>query len=152
MLLCYGDPKVRRFFNNDGCPPGEYDYLNRMNELIHGWLHHDYAKKYFIRFAIIDKQTQKAVGTIEIYDRKYQQSERTTGILRIDIANSYEKERFLCELFVISNDIFFNIFHVEMIIHKAIPEATERISSILKSGYQPIKIEGREHYWVHKRE
>lgn len=151
LLCCYGDPKARLFFNNDDCPKEEYDYINRMHELIDGWLNHDYAKGYYIRFSIINKQTQKAVGTIEIYDRKYQQSERTTGILRIDIAHLYERDTFLTELFTISSDIFFNIFHVKIILHKAIPQATERISVMTKIGFRPIKIEGRQHYWVYKK-
>lgn len=148
LLVCYGDTKARLLFNNDGCWQGEYDYENRMHELIHAWLNHDYAGGYFIRFAIIDKLMQKAVGTIEIYDRKYQKSERATGILRIDIAHSYEKDAFLTELFAISRLIFFDVFHVETIIHKAIPEATERISALSNIGFRPVDIKGREHYWA----
>lgn len=148
LLVCYGDSKARRFFNNDGCIPCKYDDRNQMKEIIRGWLDHDYAQGCFIRLAIVDNTIQKAVGTVEIYDRKIQQSERTTGILRIDIAHFYEKESFLAELFTISNHIFFDIFHSETIIHKAIPEAEERISALKKVGYQPITIEGRENYWA----
>ncbi|MDF2540809.1 MAG: hypothetical protein K0S47_527 [Herbinix sp.] len=151
LLLCYGDPKARALFNNDGCPSGEYDYINHMKEMIQGWLYHDFAKGYFIRFAIINKQTQKVVGTIEIYDRKYQQSERTTGILRIDIAPMFEKEIFLVELFTLACNIFFDIFHTETIIHKAIPEAKERISAVRKLGFQPKTVEGLDHYWALQR-
>jgi RimJ/RimL family protein N-acetyltransferase len=151
LLECYDDPKARLFFNNDGFQTGDYDYRNCMTETIHGWLDQEYAKGCFIRLAIVNKQTHKAIGTIEIYDRKNQQSERTTGILRIDIAHFYEKESFLTELFTISSHIFFDIFHSETIIHKAIPEAKERISALKKVGYQPIIIEGREHYWACKR-
>lgn len=150
LLVCYGDAEALRFFNNDNCL-GECDYVNHMAGMINGWLTYCYAKGEFIRLSIVDKLSQKAIGTIEIYDRKCQQTERTTGILRVDIAPRYEKELFLAELFTLSCHIFFDIFHSELIITKAIPEATERILALKRAGYQPKEIEGYEHYWAIQR-
>jgi RimJ/RimL family protein N-acetyltransferase len=148
LLVCYGDPRARRLFNTDNCPPGEFENQERMPEMIRGWLNIDYAGGYFIRFSIIDKITRKAVGTIEIYDRKYQQSERTTGILRIDLAPAYETAALLMELLDVATEVFFQIFHVEQILHQAIPEAVERIAALQVKGFIPVDIEGRQHYFV----
>lgn len=150
LKFCYGDSKVTELMNNDGCPPGEWNYADRMEEVICGWLDQDYAKGYFIRFSVIDKVTQKVVGTVEIYDRKYQQADRTVGILRMDIAHSYEKEKLLMELIQISCHIFFTVFHSEVVLHKVMPTAVERISASRKYGFQPVEIEGREYYWAKK--
>ncbi|HML47343.1 MAG TPA: GNAT family N-acetyltransferase [Clostridia bacterium] len=153
LLICYGDPEVRRILNTDNCPP--VDYRSEMSLLIREWIGKwigkDYAGGYFIRFSIIDKQTDRAVGTMEVYDGKYGRSDRTTGILRIDIAAIYEKDKYLTELFRAANDIFFDIFHAEKIVYQAFPELSERISALSKSGFRPAKIKGRKHYWVHEK-
>lgn len=148
LLVCYGDPRARRLFNTDNCPPGQFDHPEWVRELVRGWIEHDYANGDFIRFAIVDRQTHQAVGTIEIYDRKCQQSDRTTGMLRIDIAPAYEQAALLSELLDVSCDIFFNIFHTEIILHQAIPEATERIAALRAGGFAPIAIKGRKHYYA----
>lgn len=148
LLACYGDLRARRLFNTDNCPPGQFDHPEWVRELVRGWIERDYANGNFIRFAVVDRQTQKAVGTIEIYDRKCQQSDRTTGILRIDLAPAYEKKALLSELLDVSCNIFFNIFHTETILHQAIPDAADRIAALRAGGFAPIEIEGREHYYA----
>lgn len=147
LFACYGDPQACRLFNSDNCTPFEFRF-ERMHELVRGWLDKDYAGGYYIRFSIIDKQTRKPVGTIETYDRKYHASQRTTGILRIDIASAYEKEGLLSELLTVAGNLFFNVFHVENIVMKAIPDAVERIAALRRNGYQPMEYEGREHYHI----
>lgn len=150
LFVCYGDHVARRLLNNDNCKPFEFT-LERMPEVVRAWLDRDYARGDFIRFSIVEKKNEKAVGTIEIYDRKCQRAERTTGILRIDIASKYESEEYLSELMALSNRIFFDIFHSENILMKAIPEAVERIAALKSNGFLPIDIPGREHYYMRQR-
>lgn len=152
LQICYRVSMVSKLINRDGCPPEEFDFADRMEQVIEGWLNQDYANRYFIRFAVIDKPTGKVIGTIETYDRKYQKKNRNIGVLRMDILSGFEKEVYLRELLEISSHIFFKIYHSEIVLHKVEPEAIERIAASGKSGFTPIEIEGREHYWMRKGE
>ncbi len=82
LLLCYSNPEAQAIFNSDRCTSDFcYSSLDEMKRCIDGWLD-AYKKKHFVRFSIIDKQKDKAVGTVEIFgsDENYGHS-----VLRVDI-------------------------------------------------------------------
>ena len=128
LLKCYNDSEARRFFNDDNFDfgYGNVDTIEKMQCNIKLWINSYYSKN-FVRFSIIDKSTDKAVGTVEMLGGKH-------GILRIDIMGDYECENCLSELFETA-DRFYNDFNCDCIVSKAIPEATERIKALTKCGY-----------------
>ena len=115
LLLCYSNPEAQAIFNSDNCTSDFcYSTLDEMKRCIDGWLD-AYNKKHFVRFSIIDKQNDKAVGTVEIFcsDKNHGYS-----VLRIDIHPQYEKEEYLGELLCIA-DSFFHDFGCYRIVTKA---------------------------------
>jgi hypothetical protein len=147
LVKCYSNPKSQRFFNYD--PLGNDDYfvgftLKQMRDLIWGWLNKDYKTRFFVRFSIIDKLLDKAVGTIEMYP----QGRR--GILRIDILPEYERQINIGELLYISDNFFYD-FICNIIVSKAIPEASERTKALIENGYTPYPKNDnwdREYYFM----
>lgn len=134
LLKCYSNSEAQRFFNDDSC---DFGYGNIDT------LENSYYNKNFIRFSIIDKSTDNAVGTVEMFRGEH-------GVLRIDIMPEYECKNHLSEFFEIA-DHFFNDFNCDRIVSKAIPEATERIKALTKCGYTPYPQSdtwSREHYYI----
>ena len=87
-----------------------------------GWLD-AYKNRGFIRYGIIDKNSNKAVGTMEIFGGERGGECTDYGVLRIDVRSEYENEESLAELLKISDSFFFDV-NTEMFITKAIPEAS----------------------------
>ena len=55
--------------------------LRKMEQCIKFWLE-EYEKKYYVRFAVISKSENQAVGTVEIFGGE-------AGVLRIDLAKEF---------------------------------------------------------------
>ena len=128
LLECYSDPKSQRFFNADYCSRDFcYCTIDEMQDCIKMWID-SYKTKQFIRFAIVELQNKKAVGTIEIFGGK--ERNNYTAVLRIDIASKYETEAHISELLNVSNLHFHSLFPVNNIITKAIENADERIKAL----------------------
>src|SRR5690554_51947 len=150
LLSCYSNPEAQAIFNSDYCTSDFcYSTLDEMEMCIKGWLD-AYKNKDFVRFSIIDKQNDKAVGTVEIFG-----SEENHGysVLRIDIHPQYENKEYIEELLGIA-DSFFHNFGCYRIVTKAVPEATERILALMKHGYSqyPVNAEWeRKDYYIKKR-
>lgn len=147
LLVCYSDPKAQELFNSDHCTSDFcYQTVEEMENCIRYWLR-EYETQSYIRFAIVNKENKKAVGTIEMFGMigEYK-TER--GLLRLDIASSYEKEVYLKELFSCCFDTFFLMFGVQDIITKVIPEAIARQTVVSTLGLIIHDIPGREHYWL----
>ena len=60
------------------------------------------------------------------------------GVLRIDLQSNYEIQSIIVEVLEIVYENFYREFDVQAILTKAIPNATERIASLVQKGYQPI--------------
>ena len=69
-----------------------------MESCIALWLQ-EYRKKSYVRFAIVDKTKNTAIGTIEIFGGEY-------GVLRIDICPAYEKSDYIDALIRLSVEHF----------------------------------------------
>lgn len=150
LLACYSDTDARSFFNSDTCTSNfYYDTSSEMSDCIKVWLN-SYAQKEFIRFSLIDKHSSHAVGTIEMFGMvgKYK---TTRGILRLDIASKYEETAYLNELFSLCLKEFFDLFAVNQIVTKAIPEAIKRVNTLQILGFVAYDFPEREHYWVCSR-
>jgi len=134
LLECYSDSKSQKLFNADNCLSDFCYYtVEEMHACIKMWIY-SYKTEQFIRFAIIDSQNEKAIGTIEIFGGDAVND--YTGVLRVDIASKYETEQYIRELLTVSNRYFHNLFPVKNIITKAIPAAGERIKALINCGFQ----------------
>jgi RimJ/RimL family protein N-acetyltransferase len=150
LLSCYSNPEAQAIFNADRCTSDfRYSSVDEMKRCIDDWLN-AYKARAYVRFSIIEKKSDKAVGTVEIFG-----SDEKSGhsVLRIDIHPQYENQENLGELLCIADD-FFEDFGCWRIVTKAIPEAAERISALKNHGYTeyPANREWeRENYYIKRR-
>lgn len=150
LLTCYSDTSARPIFNSDTCTSNFfYDTSDEMSDCIKMWLN-SYVRKEFVRFSIIDKFSSHAVGTIEMFGMvgKYK---TTRGILRLDIMSKYEEAAYLDELFTLCLNDFFDLFAVNQIVTKAIPQAVKRVNILKKLGFVVYDFPEREYYWICSR-
>lgn len=146
LLRCYGDLLARPLFNADCCTSDFcYDTIGQMQECIAFFLE-SYRHRAFIRFSILDKQDGLAVGTVEMFH-----SESGLGILRIDLVSAYEQQELLEDLLELATEHFYELFDVNSIAVKAVPEAEERIKALRTAGFEPFdwpENPPREHYYI----
>lgn len=139
LLKCYSDVKAVQFFNSDNCHGDDFYYMTieRMKQAIDFW-QFSYNNKYFVRWTVILNDTNQKIGTIEMFHRIADDEFNHYGILRIDLQSKYEAQSIIDNILEIVNENFYEAFDVETILTKAIPEATERIASLVQKGYQPL--------------
>jgi len=151
LLECYSDPVSAKFFNSDNCTSDfVYKTLEEMGDCIDFWLA-EYKNRYYVRFSVIDKKTEKAIGTIEFFAKEENFEIGKVGLLRLDLSSSYENERSISDLFVIIEQEFPKAFGIENIITKAIPEAFSRIAALKSAGYTGLsdeRINKYDHYYI----
>lgn len=147
LLKCYSDVKSRPHFNSDMCA-GNFNFntIEEMKNSIIGWLG-CYEREEFVRFSIVNKEKNLAVGTMEMFGAvgAYKVN---TGVLRLDILSCYENEMYLSELFSLCSEDFFEEFDVEKIITKAVPLAKERIGALVGLGFEKYDYPEREFYYA----
>lgn len=129
LLICYSDKGVSQKANNDYCTSDfYYTTVEEMEECIRFWLK-EYEKQRYVRFSIILKHNNNAVGTIEIFGGE-------EGVLRIDIADLYEKnfeELLRLAVFKLIKD-----FNIKSLKIKA-TNTPDRIYLLKKYGFIPSK-------------
>jgi hypothetical protein len=153
LFLCYGDPEAQKYFNSDNCDTDfKFATLDHMRAYIGGWLG-AYKSRSYIRYAVVDKQIGKAIGTIEIFGGGPGGERDEYGILRVDVRREYENEESLDELLKISDSFFYNM-NTESFLTKAVPEAVHRAAALAQNGYVPAVTgdgEKHEHYFMKRR-
>lgn len=139
LLKCYSDEKAVPFFNSDNCNGDNFHYttIKRVEQAIKFW-DDCYKGKHFIRWTVILNNTNEKIGTIEMFHRIAEDEFNHYGVLRIDLQSNYETQLIIDEILEIANGNFYEAFDVKAILTKAIPNATERTSSLLKKGYEPM--------------
>jgi len=139
LLECYTDPLAWPIFNCDGSPMKyRFHYLPEMETCIDYWML-DYEKRASIRFGIVDRERDKAIGTIGFSARPgVTPGYGKVGLLRLDLPSRYENESAIMEIMQLAGAHFYGLFGVDSIITKAIPEAKERIAALEKIGYQAL--------------
>lgn len=137
LYECYTDPVSMKYFNSDNCN-GECrcQSLDEMKSWIQAWIN-QYKIKFFVRLSIVDKQLDKAIGTIEFFVKpEVSVSHGKIAILRIDLASQYETEDFIRDILnMVDRDINGSIEY-DYIMTKAIPDARQRILALKNCGYQ----------------
>ena len=137
LLMVYSDEKSVPIFNSDNCSNNfHYTTVEHMKQAIDFWMD-EYRKKYYVRWAVIDKITGSAIGTVEFFNRKADDYFNNCGLLRLDLRSDYEKEKIIADILKIILPKATEMFDCEMIASKAIPKATERIKALLKLGFGP---------------
>jgi [ribosomal protein S5]-alanine N-acetyltransferase len=142
LLKCYSDPASAKIFNSDNCTSNFiYHSLEEMKKCIQFWIQ-NYENQCFIRFSIIDKKINKAVGAIECFAKQgtFEKNFGRVGVLRIDLVSEYETKALITEILNVVYDNFYEVFEVQSIITKAIPEAEQRIEALRKSGYIELNV------------
>lgn len=141
LLACYGDPAVWPVLNADNCTSTfRYTTMEEMAECV-GFFVSCYAQGYFVRWAIVEKESGKAVGTVEMFTGE-------TGVLRVDIVSRLEQEEPLAELFALAARKMPPLFGAARMLTKAPPEAKARRAALAANGYDEIQMPDREHYFV----
>lgn len=138
LLRVYGDKFALPFFNSDNCHGSNFYCadIQDMENTIKYWLieYHDY--KGFVRFSIIDRKQGKAIGTIEMFNRKAADFYDNCGILRLDLGSSYEKTDCIYEILALVTKPFYDWFACPRIATKAADYAVDRIAALKKMGYE----------------
>lgn len=136
LLNVYGDKNALPFFNSDNCHGDNFYYPTeeKMLNAIRFWLS-SYRERWFIRWAIVDKATRKAIGTIEIFHRESDDAFNHSGVLRLDVGSRYEKEKDLFDILALIVPPSFDWFSCTEVITKAPVYAIERIRALSRFGF-----------------
>lgn len=136
LLKVYSDKMAVRFFNSDNCNGDDFYYTTekRMAEAIEFWLF-AYKERGFVRWTIVSKKLNEAIGTIELFHRNANDYFTNCGLLRLDIRSDFERT---CEIEKILNLIIepaYTLFDFDKVATKAITIATERIKALENLGF-----------------
>lgn len=156
LLKVYSDEKSVPYFNSDNCNGDDFYYktLKRMEEAIKYWIW-EYERKGFVRWAIINKMSSEAIGTIELFNRVSEDYFNACGILRLDLRSDYEKQEDIFEIISLIACPAYKLFHCDKLATKAAAFAEERIKALKGAGFVQVENklvghDGTEYgdYWV----
>lgn len=141
LLECYSDAASIPLFNSDNCNNDfNFQTIEEMSGCIRFWLD-EYEGHGYVRYSIVEKNSDKAVGTIEFFARNERvEGAGVIGVLRLDLISRLENEGVLTEILSMIEKEFYDCFGVDAMITKAIPSAEQRITALLNSCFS--KIEG----------
>lgn len=135
LLKVYSDKAAVSLFNSDNCVNSFYYVsIEEMRNTIAFWKK-EYKNRYYVRWAIIDKKANCAIGTIELFNRKAKDYFNNCGLLRLDLRSDYEKQDIIEGILGIIIPEAKEMFACEMIAVKAVSIAKERISSLEHMGF-----------------
>lgn len=136
LLKVYSDVKSVPFFNGDNCHGDDFYYttLERMQGAVAFW-EEAYRNGWFVRWSIVDKRTEEAVGTIEEFRREADDCFTDCGLLRLDLRSDYEQADKIADILSLIAKPSFDVFGCGMVATKATPEASERRKALIKLGF-----------------
>ena len=136
LLAVYSDPKSQPFFNSDNCHGDDFRYetVERMRQAMDFW-DYSYKNRFFIRWAIVDKRSKNAIGTIEAFARHAGDAYDDCCLLRLDLRSDFENKEAIEEILSLVHPLFLPLFGVSSIATKAIPSESERIKAIKALGF-----------------
>ena len=160
LLKVYSDKNALPFFNSDNCDGDNFYYstIERMEKAIDFWLS-SYETRWFVRWAIIDKEASKAIGSIELFNRSADDDFNGVGVLRLDVGSRYEESALLENILSIIVEPAYELFECETIITKAPIYAVERIKALQDCGFEKsdsLLVGTNDHYayngyWIIKK-
>ena len=136
LLKVYSDIQAVPLFNSDNCHGDDFHYetIERMKQAMDFWSF-SYKNRYFVRWAIIEKSVQKAVGTIELFNRTSEDYFSNCGILRLDLSSVYENAAEIKSILSLITEPAYDLFDCNLIATKAIKAAKERRSALVEAGF-----------------
>lgn len=147
LLLVYSDKKAVPFFNSDNCHGDNFYYttMERMKQAIDFWKQ-SYQNGWFVRWTVVDKAAERAIGTIEIFRREADDYFTDCALLRLDVRSDYEKTETIQQILKPVLHPAPQLFGCSKIATKAVPFATERIAALKELGFSasPEKLIGHD--------
>lgn len=136
LLEVYSDKNALPYFNSDNCHGDNFYYptLEKMEAAIDFW-NDSYEKKWFVRWAIIDKKFSKSIGSIELFHRIAEDDFNHVGVLRLDLRSDYENAVTIKEILSIMVPPAFELFECDEIISKVPLYAVERAQAFSEYGF-----------------
>ncbi len=136
LLKVYSDKRAVPFFNSDNCGGDDFYYTteSRMEQAIDYWLF-EYNREGFVRWTIVSKATDEAIGTIELFHRDADDYFTNCGLLRLDIRSDYEITSEIIKILRLIMEPAYGLFHCDKIATKALPSAAERIVALKNLGF-----------------
>ncbi|MNB94789.1 hypothetical protein D3C75_419490 [compost metagenome] len=141
LLRCYSDPESIPLFNSDNCHSDfRMTTLEEMERCIGAWLG-EYQTRAYVRFSIVERKSERAIGTIEFFTRKLGQGgeQAEAGILRLDLASEYEQTDVLSEMIELAEQQFSQHFAFSGLLTKAVPQAVHRVAVLQRLGYHKLE-------------
>ena len=122
--------------NSDNCHGDDFHYtdLDRMRKAIDFWKQ-SYQNRWFVRWTIVDKAAETAIGTVEGFRREAQDYFTDCALLRLDLRSDYETSQAIVQIFSLIAEPSFELFDCGKVATKAIPAAQERIAAIGQLGF-----------------
>ncbi len=152
LLRCYSDEKAVPLFNSDNCHGDNFHYTTpeRMKQAMDFW-NFSYREKYFVRWTVL--ASDKIAGTVEMFRRESDDIDAGCGVLRVDLASSFECADVLGDILEIVRRDFYALFDTDAILTKAVPSARQRIEALTGAGYSPLgrQFAGFDHYYRRNR-
>ncbi|MDE7424018.1 MAG: GNAT family N-acetyltransferase [Lachnospiraceae bacterium] len=135
LLSVYSDEKAVPFFNSDNCNGNFHcTLLEHVQGMIEAW-QWEYKQKGFVRWSIIDKKIQHAIGTIELFNRHADDYFNDCGILRLDLRSDYEQTKHIFEILSLIIPSTFELFNCQMIATKVPNFASNRKLAVEQLGF-----------------
>lgn len=135
LLKVYSDVNSVPIFNSDNCTGDFYiTSMQDINRMIDFW-RLEYQNRCYVRWVIIDKNANCAIGTIELFNRRAKDYFNNCGLLRLDLRSDYEKQDTIENILGIIIPETRDMFACEMIATKAVSIAQERIQALEYMGF-----------------
>lgn len=136
LLKVYSDPAAWPIFNSDNCT-GDFRMTKSedMENCIRFWLY-EYSLRYYVRWSIIEKATNAAVGTVELFNRRAEDYYNNVGLLRLDLRSDYETAEAIRDIISILVPCSFELFSCNRIATKIPPCAQVRLCALSKFGFR----------------
>lgn len=137
LLRCYSDEEAVARMNDDNCT--NTFLLKTVEEMIaciRFW-QSDGERSQYIRFAVVDKADDRAVGTCELFPREKIGPLKNVGLIRLDLMTDYETKEVLSELFSLFHREFYG--QLQFLMTKAPATATLRRELFRIWGYAAVK-------------
>ena len=136
LLKVYSDVNSVPIFNSDNCMGDFYiTTMQDINRMIDFW-RLEYQNRYYVRWAIIDKKANCAIGSIELFNRKAKDYFNNCGLLRLDLRSDYENQDMIEDILKIIIPKTKEMFACEIIATKAVSIAKERIIALEKMDFR----------------
>lgn len=137
LLKVYSDIKAVPFFNGDNCHGDDFHYTTaeRMEQALDFW-EQSYRGGWFVRFSIINKGENTAIGTVELLKRSSEDFYNGFGVLRLDLRSDFEREKEILNILSLVVPPAYELFGCKGIVTKAVPQAVERRAALGKYGFE----------------